>query len=410
MNPSNPMILQTGYCTNVHAGRDFAAVIDNLHLFSHRVWSCMHASNSDKTLGVGLWFSELSAIQALESANLEKLRSTLANLKLAPFTLNGFPQGDFHQKRVKHQVYLPTWWEASRANYTSQLIRLLDAILPEGMAGSISTLPIAWGTPQLSSEQQTLVVKHWMEIAQQLDRLKQSTGRHIVLAVEPEPGCILTDSASFRSFYLDRFLAALPSREDRRIAQDHITLCHDVCHAAVMFEDQSEEIQQSIEAGIRIGKVQVSSAVAIDWQKLDREQREASWSQLAGFVEERYLHQTHIETSNGERLLVEDLPDAIASCGGTPPSDGKWRIHFHVPIYLPSLGALDSTQSEISRCWQVLVPHVGKESFPTGHFEVETYAWTVLPKELQVSELSKGIAKEMQWFESMISQPLVSVR
>lgn len=368
----------------------------------------MHASDSDKTLGVGLWFSELSTAQSLQPANLEKLRSTLTNLKLAPFTLNGFPQGDFHQKRVKHQVYLPTWWEESRANYTSQLIRLLDAILPEGMPGSISTLPIAWGVPSLSNDQQALVVKHWMQIAHQLDRLRQTTGRLIVLAVEPEPGCMLTDSSSFRSFYLDRFLASLSSSEERRIARDHITLCHDVCHAAVMYEDQSHEIQQSIEAGIRIGKVQVSSAVAIDWQTLDSDRREASWKQLAKFVEERYLHQTHIESPNGHCTLVEDLPDAIASCGGIPPCDGKWRIHFHVPIYLPSLGALDSTQSEIHRCWQVLAPHVGLDSFPTGHFEVETYAWTVLPEELQVSELSEGIAKEMQWFESMISQPLVS--
>ena len=31
------------------------------------------------------------------------------------------------------------------------------------------------------------------------------------------------------------------------------------------------------------------------------------------------------------------------------------------------------------------------------HFEVETYAWNVLPKELQKDDLAEGIADELIW-------------
>ena len=38
------------------------------------------------------------------------------------------------------------------------------------------------------------------------------------------------------------------------------------------------------------------------------------------------------------------------------------------------------------------------------HFEVETYAWGVLPESLQVDQLSEGIAREMKWFAELLEQ------
>ena len=39
------------------------------------------------------------------------------------------------------------------------------------------------------------------------------------------------------------------------------------------------------------------------------------------------------------------------------------------------------------------------------HFEVETYAWGVLPPELQRAHLSDGIAEEMEWVRSQAGSP-----
>jgi hypothetical protein len=37
------------------------------------------------------------------------------------------------------------------------------------------------------------------------------------------------------------------------------------------------------------------------------------------------------------------------------------------------------------------------------HFEVETYAWNVLPEHLQRSDLAQGIADELLWFRNLVS-------
>ena len=98
-------------------------------------------------LGIGLWLAAPAVRQLLEATKLPEFANSLAECGLVPFTLNGFPQGDFHERVVKHRVYCPTWWEDDRAEYTLDLITALDALLPVGLEGSISTLPVAWGCP-----------------------------------------------------------------------------------------------------------------------------------------------------------------------------------------------------------------------------------------------------------------------
>ena len=145
--PSDALHYQVGYCTNVHAGRDLPAVLDNL---ANHCDPIRRLVDSNRSLCIGLWFSEISAAQALQPEPLAQLKARLSELQLVPFTLNGFPQGDFHSQVVKHRVYQPTWWQRERLDYTLNLIELLDQLLPIGEVGSISTLPIAWSEPNLT--------------------------------------------------------------------------------------------------------------------------------------------------------------------------------------------------------------------------------------------------------------------
>ena len=389
---------QVGYCTNVHAGRDLPSVMDNLTTHCLPIRKLV---DHDKPLGVGLWFSEISAAQALQSADLLLLQERLAEYRLVPFTLNGFPQGDFHSQVVKHRVYQPTWWDRARLDYTLNLVHLLDQILPPGETGSISTLPIAWGTPIPKRDQLKQAASQLTQVALELHRLFEHSGRKIVLAIEPEPGCYLTDSSSFRTFFND-FLREpnLPDGTMEAVG-NYLTLCHDVCHAAVMFEDQAAELQKLKHEEIAVGKVQVSSAIQIDWDAMPLAQRDEAIVQLSGFAEDRYLHQTYCSNKDGtEKVMVEDLPKALASIDSTSDLTGTWRIHFHVPIFLPSMGHLDSTQKEIPRMLEVLCGPSNLRPEFTGHFEVETYAWGVLPESMREYSLNEGIAEEIQWFKS----------
>ena len=83
----------------------------------------------------------------------------LAERSLVPYTMNGFPYGDFHEPVVKHKVYQPAWYEPARLHYTLQLAEILDQLLPPGIEGSISTLPIGWpaklGSPRRETTAQS---------------------------------------------------------------------------------------------------------------------------------------------------------------------------------------------------------------------------------------------------------------
>ena len=67
-------------------------------------------------------------------------------------------------------------------------------------------------------------------------------------------------------------------------------------------------------------------------------------------------------------------------------------MHFHVPVFSTGFGLLGTTQADIIECLRTL-----RRNHDVSHFEVETYAWNVLPDELRAADLATGIASELIW-------------
>ena len=401
------------YCTNIHSGTDLAGVKANLSTFTLAVRRSLVESGDwrvDEELGVGLWLADSAAREVLEGDNLGNLSDWLRSNRLLPFTFNGFPQSNFHQPIVKHRVYEPTWWEKERFEYTRRLIRILDGLLPAGETGSISTLPISWSVPEPTHQQKVQAAKNLKEIAVELDRLLQTQGREIVIAIEPEPGCAITDGKSMRTFFEQYLLDDSHSELVRR----HISVCHDICHAAVMHEDQSQEIQAYRQAGIRIGKVQVSSAIEVDWGGMLDSERRTAFEHLSRFAEDRYLHQTMVfDATIGNYVFHEDLPELIQATRAPELLDGIWRVHFHVPIFFEKAGPLNTTRKNIHECVDALKLMAQSSSITdqsqaiasfTGHLEVETYAWNVLPVGHRGTSLAEDIASEMRYLRGLLEK------
>lgn len=394
-----------GYCTNVHAGLDSDSILANLRKCALPVRQRL----GQDRLGVGLWFSQMAAKELLEEDRLDRFKQQLQSMGLVPYTINGFPQQDFHQKVVKHRVYEPAWWEPARLQYTRDLIEILDRLLPEGLSGSISTLPIGWN--QRCTDQESRYAQaaaNLLLLADELNARYEKTGRRIRIALEPEPGCIFTDNASLRAFYQRYWSTPAISHAQAQRAREYLTICHDICHSAVMGENQQEQVLESLSLGIQVGKVQVSSAIRVPWSGLDSVQQHRALLQLAQFAEDRYLHQTMVVDSTGQHRLVEDLPELMAQHlehgalkSSLPLSDREWRIHFHVPIYVQSWGQIESTQSQIN-AWLDLVKVRPELFLPDVAYEVETYAWGVLPSQLQRLSLDEGIAQEIAWLQSQL--------
>jgi hypothetical protein len=377
------------YCTNVHAGADLESSRANLARHSLAVKARV---SPGQPMGVGLWLSAAAARKLRAEQQTEAFADWLGEVGLVPFTFNGFPHGDFHQPVVKHRVYEPTWWEQARLDYTLDLIAIQHTLLPDGMEGSISTLPIAWGQPKPEDEQLFEAAMQLHKVASRLQHLERERGRLIYLCLEPEPGCYLQHSADVVRFFEEFLLHGV----DEAVVRRHIRVCHDVCHAAVMFEKQDDVLKTYQSAGIGVGKVQVSSAVRVPWDDIARGDRAAALTQLSGFAEDRYLHQTvQRDGAAAEPRFLEDLPLALKTAGDPQTLTGEWRVHFHVPIYLERFGQLSTSQADIGACLAQC-----RGSTAVKHYEVETYAWSVLPSELQQPELAAGIAQEMEWFRA----------
>ena len=383
-----------GYCTNVHANASLEKTRANLEKHALGV---KRRISPNEPMGIGLWLSANAAQELVSSGQVTDFAGWLREIGLVPFTMNGFPYGDFHEPVVKHKVYQPTWYEPARLEYTLQLAEILDQLLPQGVEGSISTLPIAWPSKLRAPLEEALsqaAATNLRKAAQGLAKLEVRSGRLISLCIEPEPGCVLDTAEDILALFYEYVLPG----GDERIIRRHLRVCHDICHSAVMFEDQAGAIRKYQTAGIEIGKVQVSSAVGVDFDALPASERQAALELLRDkFVEPRYLHQTSVR-DGGKTTLYEDLPLAVAQA---KPS-GQWRTHFHVPIYWQGSYPFLTFRDQIQPCIQAVLAHSN-----CRHFEVETYAWGVLPPELQHAELAEGIAQEMEWFKKrVVSMPL----
>jgi hypothetical protein len=260
--------------------------------------------------------------------------------------------------------------------------------------GSLSTLPLGFKPASQTVDFRSACIKQLLAMAQFLAELRQSTGRTIRLAIEPEPLCVLETTAETIAFFYELWTAA-DQAACGEIAREHLGLCLDICHQAVEFENVAASISMIHAAQIRINKVHISSALQLDDPLHNHEGRH----DLRLFVEPRYLHQTFGLRVDGSVARVVDLTDELLR---EPPPQMRdattWRVHYHVPITRKSHGALTTTQAAISEALQAVA---ALDYAP--HLEVETYTWTVFPGEQPV-DLIVGITGELQSAQTLIDK------
>ncbi|MGW3330703.1 metabolite traffic protein EboE [Streptomyces rubiginosohelvolus] len=361
------------YCTNVHPAETLDGVRAQLRDHCEPV---RRRLGRDR-LGIGLWLARDAARTLInDPAELRALRSELDSRGLEVVTLNGFPYEGFGADEVKYRVYRPDWTEPDRLAHTTDLARLLAALLPDDATeGTISTLPLAWRTPYDGDPGAARTARAALTtLAQRLDALAEMTGKSIRIGLEPEPGCTVETTAD----------AIAPLTD---VGHDRIGICVDTCHLATSFEDPATALDALAAAGVRIVKSQLSAALHAEDPHLP-EVRTA----LAAFAEPRFLHQTRTSTAAGLRG-TDDLDEAVA--GRALPDSTPWRAHFHVPLHAPPALPLTSTLPVLR---DTLARLVGGPAPLTRHLEVETYTWQALPAELRPrtrTQLADGIAAEL---------------
>jgi len=344
-----------------------------------------------RRIAAGLWLAA-GVVEELRQYPRQRdaLKQVLADGDLVCYSLNAFPFGDFHSERVKEQVYLPDWSDPARLQYTAHCGQILAELMPPGVEGSISTVPLGFKEFAHPAGFLSRCVDQLLALAEQFDQLHDETGQVIRLAIEPEPCCELETTAETLAFF-DRLFQIADERHQLEIARRHLGVCYDVCHQAVEFEDIPGSIQQLSAAGIRINKMHLTCALHLEAPG----ENAAARQELCNFVEPRYLHQTFAKlraAADSQERIVHQVDLSAALCL-EPPEEFRradaWRIHFHVPVHRESLGALSTTRTELKAG---IAAAAALEYAP--QLEVETYTWGVLPGE-KPATLTQGLINEL---------------
>ncbi len=373
--------IHLAYCTNVHRGGDWAETFDSLERDVLRVRKQV---SPEDPYAIGLRLGADAARELSDAPRLLEFQRWLDKHNCYVFTINGFPYGQFHGTRVKEQVYRPDWSTPERLQYTNLLFDLLSQILPAGMEGSVSTLPGSFKEFIGSEGVPDILYKNLEACFRHVEKLSARTGQDLHLGLEPEPlGLFETSTETVE------FLDAL----GRRIGNDGgwrkvLGVNYDTCHLAVEFEEPDEAIGRIRDAGYRISKIHISSALSVVPTK-------DALVTLADFHEDVYLHQV-VSAREGEVIhrskdLDIGLQNAASqSFGGL---GDEWRIHFHVPLHASPGAPLGDTREHVTGLLDLLQ----QDPALCKHLEMETYTWEVLPEEMRTGDVVDQVVKEYRW-------------
>ena len=355
----------------------------------------------DAPFGVCLRLSPISASRLTkEPAELEKLRSFLADNDMYVFTANAFPYGAFKGERVKEQVYEPDWRTDDRASYTMRVADVLAALAPADISPSIQSPPLGYKPRVTGSDVVEAYTNQLHHVVAYLVEVERRTGRTVTVALEPEPSCYLELTSELIGYFKDHIYTSASSKAlakqmgaTQSQAEDalrkHLGAVFDICHQAVEYEDIPQALADLRRAEVSVFKLQPASALRIP--KVTKEIAEA----LRAFDDPIYLHQT-IERRDGKTVQYADLPVALDSWN-SEPRDCEWRIHFHVPVFLDEINLFRTTRPAIEDALRV-----HKANPVSSHVEIETYTWDVLPEKLKTGDIVDYVSRELEWLRGQL--------
>ncbi|HTR42602.1 MAG TPA: metabolite traffic protein EboE [Pseudomonadales bacterium] len=370
------------YCTNVHRGQSWEETFASLRKYALAVRDRVCPR---RPFAIGLRLGNRTAKELSQKRTLLAFKKWLEKNNCYIFTVNGFPYGRFHGANVKERVYLPDWTSPARLAYTNRLFDLMVELVPDGVEGSVSTVPGSFKEFVKSEDQWKAVRKNLWRCVEHISRLSERTGKKLHLGLEPEPLCLLENSAETLSLF-NRL--SDEHKNDPRLGE-HLGVNYDCCHFAVEYEEPKKALAAFQKAGIKISKLHLSSA-------LKTPATPEALAALKKFSDKVYLHQVIERDAKKQLTFYKDLPRATAANSKLKTRNSKpkeWRIHFHVPLHAPAVPPFQNTNDHLLGALDWLA----KNPKACSHLEMETYTWEVLPPELKSRTVVEQIAAEYEW-------------
>ncbi|MGB0581449.1 MAG: metabolite traffic protein EboE [Limisphaerales bacterium] len=372
--------LHLAYCTNIHRGGSWAETFASLetHVMAVRQRVC-----PDEAYAIGLRLGADAARELSDRETLSRFRRWLDEKNCYVFTVNGFPYGQFHGTRVKEQVYAPDWTTDERVEYTNLLFDLIAEIVPNGVEGSVSTVPVSYKEFITGDRHVAVARKNIWRSIEHIEKVARKTGKKLHLGLEPEPLCYLETSEEMVQF-VEQMRA--DRRGDLRL-EEHLGINYDCCHLAVEYESPAEAIGRLKQHKIKFSKFHISNALKVNPTP---EVRQA----LNAFSDDIYFHQTIARDSDGNIVRHKDLDVALSGYNHLPPAlTDEWRIHFHIPLHAEPTEIFGTTADHV----QGVLDLLKADPSMCSHLEMETYTWEVMPGHMKKRNVVDQLVGEYQW-------------
>ncbi|PYK65579.1 MAG: hypothetical protein DME21_00775 [Verrucomicrobia bacterium] len=372
--------LHLAYCTNIHRGESWSETFAALEKYTLAV---KERVCQDKPYAIGLRLSDQASRELSDKTALLAFQKWLDRQNCYVFTINGFPYGRFHGARVKEQVYAPDWTTNERVEYTNRLFDLLAQVAPDGVEGSVSTVPCSCKEFIKTKEQERAMRHNVWRCVEHIAKLSERSGRKLHLGLEPEPLCYLETSEETARFF-EQLRADRPN--DPRL-DAHLGVNYDTCHLAVEFEEPGDVIARFQQHRIKISKLHFSSALKV------RPTPEVC-AALKAFADDIYFHQVVARAADGAMTRYKDLDASLNPKSEIRnPKSEEWRIHFHIPLHSKPTPLFDNTSDHLLGVMDILKENPSLCS----HIEMETYTWEVLPPELKNRKVVDQLVAEYEW-------------
>lgn len=308
---------------------------------------------------------------------------------------------------AKDKVHHPDWRTEERLAFMFPALNLAAAFGSENREIGITTNALSyrgWLDVDMPGNWAALTL-NVIRVVQHMVGFYDRTGITLHIDLEPEPGSVLRDTADVVKFYsqwlLPRGGAMLSDRMQlsNGSAADailrHVRIALDTAHAAVVHDDAARTLNAFAQHGIRIGRLQASSALEIE-VPADTDAQALMAEHLQAFSSPKLLQQV-VATRGGEIVQrFDDLPDAVAAIGES--ASETWRIHTHAPLLADRYGVFASTQQETASWLQ----EISRRGIDVGMIELRSSNWDVVPHDDR-APLEAMIMQEAAWVRGAVS-------
>lgn len=353
------------------------------------------AINDESPAGVSVRLSQAALTDPAMSA--ETLRAELDQHALALLGLSAVSISG----GKKDQVHTPDWRTEERLEFMFPATNLAAQFATPEREIGVTTNALSyrgWMDLDMPGNWAALTL-NVVRMVQHLATIHDRSGVLVHIDLEAEPGSVLRDSADIVRFYsswlLTRGSAMLSDRMQvtngsaAETILRHVRIALDTAHAAVVWDDAASSLDAFAAHGIRIGRLQVSSALEVD-VPVDATSQQELVEHLQALQSPTLLQQV-VAARDGEIVQrFDDLGEAMAVIGDA--GGQTWRIHTHAPLLADRYGIYGSTMADTA-AW---LREISARNLDVGMIELRSANWDVVPHDDR-APMEAMIVREADW-------------